>query len=87
MAFYVKKTTPMPLWDMYLKSAHVHVGLSHPRRDIAEIIPVIQSGKFKPEQVITLSADWADAPSAYVEQTTKLVLSGPQILISHTLRD
>jgi threonine dehydrogenase-like Zn-dependent dehydrogenase len=81
LAFYVKKTTPMPLWDMYLKSASVHVGLSHPRRDISEIIPLIQSGNFKPEQVITLSADWVDAPSAYVEQTTKLVLSRPRVVI------
>lgn len=79
VAFYVKKNTPMPLWDMYLKSANVHIGLSHPRRDIAAILPLIQSGKFKPEQVITMNADWEDAPSAYVEESTKLVLSRPRI--------
>jgi threonine dehydrogenase-like Zn-dependent dehydrogenase len=79
-AFYMKKETPLPLWDMYLKSANVHIGLSHPRRDIAEIIPLIQSRKFKPEQVTTLNANWADATEAYVEPTTKLVLSRPRIM-------
>jgi threonine dehydrogenase-like Zn-dependent dehydrogenase len=73
-AFYLKKTTPMPLWDMYSKSATFHIGVSHPRRDIPEILPLIQSGKFKPEQITTLVADWADAPQAYLEETTKLVL-------------
>jgi threonine dehydrogenase-like Zn-dependent dehydrogenase len=73
-AFYVRKSTPLPLWDMYLKSANVHIGLSHPRRDIEAVIPLIQSKKFKPEQITTVTANWDDAPQAYLEQTTKLVL-------------
>ncbi len=60
--------------DMYSKSATFHIGVSHPRRDIPEILPLIQSGKFKPEQITTLTADWIDAPNAYLEKTTKLVL-------------
>jgi threonine dehydrogenase-like Zn-dependent dehydrogenase len=73
-AFYVKKRTPLPLWDMYSKSITFHIGVSHPRRDIPEILPLIQSGRFKPEQIATLVADWSDAPKAYLEKTTKLVL-------------
>ena len=73
-AFYFKKGTPLPLWDMYSKSATFHIGISHPRRDIPEILPLIQRGAFKPQQITTLMADWADAPKAYLEKTTKLVL-------------
>jgi threonine dehydrogenase-like Zn-dependent dehydrogenase len=73
-AFYMKKETPLPLWDMYSRSATFHIGVSHPRRDIPEILPLIQSERFKPEQITTLIATWENAPEAYLEKTTKLVL-------------
>lgn len=73
-AFYLRKSTPLPLWEMFTKSATFHIGVSHPRRDIPEILPLIQSGIFKPEKIITLSADWENAPTAYLEKTTKLVV-------------
>jgi threonine dehydrogenase-like Zn-dependent dehydrogenase len=73
-AFYLRKETPLPLWEMYAKSATFHIGISHPRRDIPAVLPLIQSGKFKPQDIITLSADWEDAPKAYLEYTTKLVM-------------
>jgi alcohol dehydrogenase len=73
-AFYFRKGTPLPLWEMYTKSATFHIGVSHPRRDIPEILPLIQNGKFKPQQITTLTASWEDAPKAYLEKTTKLVV-------------
>lgn len=73
-AFYFKKQTPLPLWEMFSKSATFHIGASHPRRDIPEILPLIQSGKFKPQLLTTFVADWTDAPQAYLEKTTKLVI-------------
>jgi threonine dehydrogenase-like Zn-dependent dehydrogenase len=73
-AFYLKKESPLPLWEMYAKSATFHIGISHPRRDIPEILPLIQQGKFKPELITTLTANWSDAAEAYLEKTTKLVV-------------
>jgi len=73
-AFYLKKETPLPLWEMYAKTATFNIGLSHPRRDIPEILPLIKSGRFKPEQITTLCADWENAPKAYLEEATKLVI-------------
>jgi threonine dehydrogenase-like Zn-dependent dehydrogenase len=73
-AFYLRKETPLPLWEMYAKSATFHIGISHPRRDIPAVLPLIQSEKFKPQDIITLSANWEDAPKAYLEHTTKLVM-------------
>ena len=74
-AFYFRKGTPLPLWEMYSKSASFHTGPSHPRRDIPAILPLIQKGIFKPEQITTLSASWEHAPEAYLEETTKVVLT------------
>lgn len=73
-AFYFKKGTKLPLWEMYTRSATFHMGISHPRRDIPEILPLIQSGELQPEKVITKIADWEDAEEAYLEKTTKLVV-------------
>ncbi|MEO8150581.1 MAG: alcohol dehydrogenase catalytic domain-containing protein [Bacteroidia bacterium] len=73
-AFYLRKETPLPLWEMFIKSATLHVGISHPRRDIPEILPLISSGSFKPEKIISLTANWSDATEAYLENTTKLIL-------------
>ncbi|MCB9032735.1 MAG: alcohol dehydrogenase catalytic domain-containing protein [Chitinophagales bacterium] len=73
-AFYFKKGTKLPLWEMYTKSASFHIGISHPRRDIPKILPLIQSGALKPEKVITTIADWEEAEQAYLEKTTKLVV-------------
>jgi threonine dehydrogenase-like Zn-dependent dehydrogenase len=72
--FYFRSGTPLPLWEMYAKSASFHTGPSHPRRDIPAILPLIQKGIFKPEKVTTLTADWEQAPQAYLEETTKVVL-------------
>lgn len=74
VAFYVKKRNSLPLWEMYLKSATLHVGISHSRRDIPNVFPLIQSKKFQPEKITTMLTDWSDAPKAYLEQTTKLVV-------------
>lgn len=75
VAFYVKKRNSLPLWEMYVKSATLHIGISHSRRDIPKVLPLITSGKFQPEKITTVLADWNDAPEAYLEQTTKLILS------------
>jgi threonine dehydrogenase-like Zn-dependent dehydrogenase len=78
-AFYFNKGTPLPLWEMYAKTATFNTGASHPRRDIPQILPLISSGRFKPELVTTLSAEWEHGPEAYLEETTKLVLKRERV--------
>jgi alcohol dehydrogenase len=46
------------------------------------IAAFLKTGKFKPEKVTTLVANWDDAPRAFLERTTKVVvkrdpLNGP----------
>ena len=71
---------------MYTKSATFHIGISHPRRDIPEVLPLIQSGKFKPQEITTLTADWDEAPNAYLEKTTKLVLNRKPVFTENIAR-
>jgi len=74
IGFYVRKATPLPLWKMYMACATLRIGLSHPRADLPAVLALIEQGRFDPRQVTTLVADWADAPHALLERTTKVVL-------------
>jgi alcohol dehydrogenase len=74
VGFYLRRGTPLPLWKMYMKSATLHVGVSHPRADLPALLPVIEKKLFDPSRVSTLVADWADAPRAFLEHSTKVVV-------------
>jgi threonine dehydrogenase-like Zn-dependent dehydrogenase len=74
VGFYLRRRTPLPLWGMYYASATLHVGLSHPRIDLPDVIALVEKGLATPEKVLTSIADWNDAPSALLERTTKVAL-------------
>jgi alcohol dehydrogenase len=60
---------------MYLKCATLRIGISHPRADLSAVLQLLENRLFDPRKVNTLVADWADAPHALLERTTKVVLS------------
>jgi alcohol dehydrogenase len=74
VGFYVRQGTPLPLWDMYLKSATLHVGFANPRVDLPALLELLQQGSFDPSIVTSLVAPWDDAPRALLERSTKVVL-------------
>jgi threonine dehydrogenase-like Zn-dependent dehydrogenase len=79
IAFYLKQGTKLPLWDMYTKSLNFHIGVSHPRRDIPDVFPLIQSGKFRPELITTRVGEWHDGAEAYLDRSTKVILRRDRI--------
>jgi hypothetical protein len=74
VGFYVRRGTPVPLWKMYMTSATLRVGVSHPRAVLDEVLALVAEKKFDPSIVTTLVADWDDAPRALFERTTKVIL-------------
>jgi alcohol dehydrogenase len=74
IGFYVRHGTPLPLWNMYLKSATLHVGVAHARADLPALLALLQRGTFDPSIVTSLVAAWDDAPTALLERSTKVVL-------------
>jgi threonine dehydrogenase-like Zn-dependent dehydrogenase len=74
VGFYLRRRTPLPLWGMYYNSATLHVGLSHPRADLPDVLALVQGGTLAPEKVLTCVADWDEAPRALLERTTKVAL-------------
>jgi len=74
VGYYFARTSALPLTHMYMNSSTLHVGVSHPRADLPQVLALIGEGKFKPEKVTTLTAAWDDAPTAFLERTTKVVV-------------
>jgi alcohol dehydrogenase len=73
--FYFAKRTGLPLMQMYANSMTLHVGISHPRRDLPDVIELVRQGVFDPLKVATLVADWEDAPQAFTTRTTKVIVA------------
>ena len=72
--YYLGTGTRLPVMDMYATSAQLNVGVSSVRPHLPELLDFVARTGFEAERVTSLVADWEDAPEAYLERTTKLVL-------------
>lgn len=75
VGYYVATTTGIPLMHMYANDITLHLGVSHPRPVLPELFEWVHLNDFAAETVTSLTADFDDAPRAYAERTTKLVLA------------
>lgn len=67
--------TTLPLLDMYNKSATFITGRVDARPAIPRVLALIESGRLHPERLTTTTAGWEDAPTAWLERSTKLVIT------------
>jgi threonine dehydrogenase-like Zn-dependent dehydrogenase len=74
VGFYFAARTGLPLMQMYANCSTLHVGVSHPRTDLPNVIELVQRGAFDPLKVATLIADWDDAPDAFTTRATKVIV-------------
>ena len=79
VGYYLATNTGIPLMHMYANDITLHLGVSHPRAVLPDVLAWVDAHDFPAERVTTLLADWDDAPSAYAEHTTKLVLHRPPL--------
>jgi threonine dehydrogenase-like Zn-dependent dehydrogenase len=82
LAFYVRKHTPLPLWNMYLKSATLHVGVSHPKEHLPAVLELVASKRFDPMLIGPLIGDFSDAPKILLESAVKVILRRKRV--AHT---
>jgi threonine dehydrogenase-like Zn-dependent dehydrogenase len=74
VGYYLAPNTGVPLMHMYATDATLRVGVSSVRPVLPELLDFVARSGFPAEKVTTILADWEDAPTAYTERTTKLVL-------------
>jgi threonine dehydrogenase-like Zn-dependent dehydrogenase len=77
VGYYFFKKAKLPLAQMYFNTTTLHLGVSSPRSDLPDLLALIASRRFQPEKVTTVIADWDDAPRAFLEHTTKVVIQRP----------
>jgi alcohol dehydrogenase len=75
VGYYLATGTRVPLMRMYATSATLHLGVSHARALLPEVLEFVARTGFAAERVTTLAAGWEDAPTAYLARTTKVVLA------------
>ena len=73
VGYYLRPGTKVPMMHMYANDATLKVGVSHVRPLLPELLEFMAQTDFPAGQVTTLTAEWDDAPYAYLEHT-KLVL-------------
>ncbi|MEY4511578.1 MAG: hypothetical protein RLZZ450_3700 [Pseudomonadota bacterium] len=72
--------TALPLMKMYTRGMRVEIGRCHASAEVPRALPLIASGKLRPQEVTTRVVSWEDAVEAYKEPAIKLVLSrGAQV--------
>jgi alcohol dehydrogenase len=74
VGYYFAKGTALPLMQMYANDSTLHTGISHPGPDLPALLELVAAGRFRPERVSTLVANWGDAAEAFLEDTTKVVV-------------
>jgi threonine dehydrogenase-like Zn-dependent dehydrogenase len=74
VGYYFFKSAKLPLAQMYFNSTTLHLGVANSRSDLPDLLALIASRRFQPEKVTTMVASWEDAPRAFLEDTTKLVV-------------
>ena len=74
VGYYLATNTGVPLMHMYATDITLHLGVSHPRAVLPELLAWMAEHEFPAERVTTHLADFDAAPTAYATRTTKLVL-------------
>jgi threonine dehydrogenase-like Zn-dependent dehydrogenase len=80
IGYYVGTNTGIPLMHMYANDITLHLGVSHPRAVLPELLDWVHNNNFPAERVTSHLADFDDAPTAYAGHATKLVLHRPALI-------
>lgn len=74
VAIYFGPQTPVPLLEMYTRGVTFHVSRADSRRLLPDVIGLVATGRLDPLAIPTTVVPWDDAPKAWIEPATKLVL-------------
>jgi alcohol dehydrogenase len=75
VGIYYQQETPMPLLAMYGTGITFVHGRVNSRTCMDEALPLITSGKFRPQLVTGVTADWEQAPEALLDPAAKVIVT------------
>src|SRR5262249_8639593 len=74
VSFYPGGDMPLPLGRLYTLGIRFLVGRAHSVALLPEVMPLIEQGRLRPQDVTTRVVAWEDAPQAFVEPAVKLIV-------------
>ena len=74
-SFYAGGNVPMPLGRMYTLGIRFFIGRAHAVALLPQVLPLIESGRLRPQDVTTRVVPWQDAPGAWLEPAIKLIVT------------
>ncbi len=69
--------TPLPLGRLYTLGIRFEIGRAHAVSLLPEVMPLLADRRLRPGEVTTRVAAWEEAPTAWLEETIKLVVERP----------
>jgi len=74
-SFYAGGNVPMPLGKMYTLGIRFFIGRAHAVALLPQVMPLIESGRLRPQDVTTRVVPWQEASTAWLEPAIKLVVT------------
>ena len=74
VSFYPGGEMPLPLGRLYTLGIRFFVGRAHSVALLPQVMPLIESGRLRPQAVTTRVVAWEEAPQAFVEPAIKLIV-------------
>lgn len=75
VGIFPRKTTGIPMMRMYSRGLTLKNGVTNARPAIPAILDLVRDGRLKPEIITTSQANWSDAADAFLENSTKVVVT------------
>ena len=75
IGIFFEQETPMPLFEMYTKGITFKTGMVSARPVMEDILALVRSGRFAPEQVTVQTVGWDEARDALLEHFGKLIVT------------
>jgi alcohol dehydrogenase len=75
VGIYARTRTPVPLMQMYFDGTELRTGITNARALIPRVLELVASGRLDPRPVATVVAPWDRADEAFLEGTTKVIVS------------
>lgn len=74
VGIYFAELTPVPLLEMFVTGITFKTGRVNARTDLLPVLDLVRQGIVKPELLTTRTVSWEEAPRAWAEPATKLVV-------------
>lgn len=74
VSFYAGGDMPVALGRLYTLGIRFSIGRAHSVALLPQVMPLIEQGRLRPQDVTTRVVDWNDAPRAFLEPAIKLIV-------------